>query len=57
MREPHAVGGKVGHQHLVDRLFRMIEKAKRAEKARTSVILKQPDEAVAKALNVAQAAI
>jgi hypothetical protein len=56
-RQPHASGGKVGHQHLVDRLFQHVEKAKRAEKARTSAILKQPDEAVAKALNVAQAAI
>lgn len=56
-RAEHARGGKVGHQHLVDRMFREVEKAKRAEKGRTSVLLHQPDEAVAKALNVAQAAI
>ena len=57
-REQHASGGAVkGHQHLVDRLFREVEKAKRAEKQHTSVILNQPDEAVAKALNVAQQAI
>ena len=54
----HARGGAVkGHQHLVDRLFREVEKAKRVEKQHTSAILKQPDEAVAKALNVAQRAI
>jgi hypothetical protein len=56
-RPAHAHGGKVGHQHLVDRMFREVEKAKRMEKGRTSVLLQQPDEAVAKALNVAQAAI
>jgi hypothetical protein len=53
----HARGGRVGHQHLVDRLFTHIEKAKKAEKSRTSVLLHQPDEHIAKALNVAQAAI
>jgi hypothetical protein len=56
-RPHHARGGKVGHQYLVDRLFRHVEKAKKAEKGRTSAILQQPDEMVAKALNVAQAAI
>jgi hypothetical protein len=57
-RSTHARGGKVsGHQHLVDRLFTHIEKAKKAEKSRTSVLLRQPDEHIAKALNVAQAAI
>ena len=56
---PFKRGGsvKAGHQHLVDRLMREVEKAKRAEKGRTSVLLRQPDEAIAKALNVAQAAI
>ena len=58
-RAGHARGGsiKAGHQHLVDRLMREVEKAKRAEKGRTSVLLQQPDETIAKALNVAQAAI
>ena len=56
-RSPHARGGKVGHQHLVDRLMRGVEQAKKAEQERTSAILHQPDEAVAKALNMAQAAI
>lgn len=53
----HARGGRVGHQHLVDRLFRHIERAKREEKAHTSSLLNQPDTAIAKALNVAQRAI
>ncbi len=59
-RQPHARGGKVkpsGHQHLVDRLMRAVETAKKAEQQRTSAILQQPDEHVAKALNVAQEAI
>jgi hypothetical protein len=51
-------GGAVsGHQHLVDRLFSEVEKARKAEKGRTSVLLRQPDEHIAKALNMAQAAI
>jgi hypothetical protein len=51
-------GGAVsGHQHLVDRLFSEVEKARKAEKGRTSVLLHQPDEHIAKALNMAQAAI
>ena len=54
----YASGGAVkGHQHLVDRLFAASERARREEKAHTSSILHQPDEAVAKALNIAQAAI
>ena len=59
-RQPHARGGKVkpsGHQHLVDRLMRAVETAKKAEQQRTSAILQQPDEHVARALNVAQEAI
>jgi hypothetical protein len=47
----------VGHQHLVNRLFRHVERAKREEKAHTAPLLEQPDSAVAKALNVAQASI
>ena len=56
-RPAHARGGKVGHQHLVDRLFRHVERAKREEKAHTSALLNQPDTAIAKALNAAQKAI
>jgi hypothetical protein len=50
-------GAVTGHQHLVDRLFAAHERAKREEKASTSGLLRQPDEAVAKALSIAQAAI
>ena len=53
----YARGGRAGHQHLVDRLFQHVERAKKAEKAHTSSLLQQPDSAIAKALNVAQAAI
>lgn len=53
----YARGGKVGYQHLVGRLMRAVEKARKAEQHRTSAILQQPDERVAKALNVAQEAI
>jgi hypothetical protein len=57
-REQHARGGKVGgHQHLVNRLMRGVDAAKKAEQTRTSVLLQQPDEMVAKALNTAHAAI
>jgi hypothetical protein len=54
-----ARGGKVqsGHQHLVDRLFRLGEQAKKTEKAHTEPLLNLPDETVAKALDVAQRAI
>jgi hypothetical protein len=38
-------------------LFTHVERAKKAEKGRTSVLLHQPDEHIAKALNAAQAAI
>jgi len=58
-RVPRKSGGKVqsGHQHLVDRLFRLGEQAKKAEKAHTEPLLNLPDETVAKALDVAQRAI
>jgi hypothetical protein len=56
-KAPYARGGRVGHQHLVDRLFRHVEQARREEKAHTSSLLNQPDTAIAKALNDAQKAI
>jgi hypothetical protein len=58
-RVPRKSGGKVqsGHQHLVDRLFRLGEQAKKTEKAHTEPLLDLPDETVAKALDVAQRAI
>jgi hypothetical protein len=49
-----ARGGKVGHQHLVDRLMRMAEQAKKASNASTEPLLNAPDEAVIKALDIAQ---
>jgi hypothetical protein len=58
-RLPRKSGGKVqtGHQHLVDRLFRLAETSKKAEKDRTKPLLNVPDEAVAHALEIAQKAI
>ena len=58
-RLPRKSGGKVqaGHQHLVDRLFRLVETSKKAEKDRTKSLLNVPDEAVAHALEIAQKAI
>jgi len=58
-RVPRKSGGKVqsGHQHLVDRLFRLGEQAKKTEKAHTEPLLNLPDETVARALDVAQRAI
>ena len=53
-RPGHARGGKVGHQHLVDRLMRMAEQAKKASNASTEPLLNAPDEAVIKALDIAQ---
>jgi hypothetical protein len=49
-----ARGGKVGHQHLVDRLMRLAEQAKKASNASTEPLLNAPDEAVIKALDIAQ---
>jgi len=56
-REGRARGGKVGHQHLVDRLMRLVESAKRAEKSGTESLLDANDNAVAKALHVANQSI
>ena len=53
-RSSHAKGGAVGHQHLVDRLMRMAEQAKKASNASTEPLLNAPDEAVIKALDIAQ---
>ena len=60
-QQAYARGGsvkpKMTHEQLVDRLMKMVEKAKRAEKKRTKPILNVPDNAVAAALKKAQAAI
>ena len=65
--QPHADGGRVGyksggavdadHERLVNRLMRMAEHAKKAANASTEPLLKAPDEAIVKALAVAQKAI
>ena len=46
-------GGKVGHQHLVDRLMRLAERAKKEVNKGTEPLLNANDTAVAKALAVA----
>ena len=54
-------GGKVSndaaHNHLVARLMSLAEKAKRGENATTKPLLNAPDEAIVKALGIANAAI
>lgn len=55
-----AKGGSVkrpSHEYLVNRLMRMVEKAKAEEKARTKPMLGVPDEIVANALAAAQRAL
>jgi hypothetical protein len=60
-QEPYARGGqvrrKMTHEELVQRLFRLVDEAKAAEKRRTKPILKVPDAAVAHALKMAYDAI
>jgi hypothetical protein len=58
-RSAHAKGGKVvnGHQHLVDRLMKLAEKAKKFNDKKTEQILDVPDETVIKALDIAQKSI
>ena len=58
-RKHRKSGGRIksGHQHLVDRLMRLAEKAKIAENDNTKGILNVPDDAVARALSIAKKAI
>ena len=57
-REARASGGKVtGHGHLVSRLMRLAEQAKKLTNEDTKPLLNVPDETVAKALSTAQNAI
>lgn len=54
----YAKGGTVkGHQHLVDRLMKLAEQAKKAEQKHTEPILNMPDDVVATALAKAKEAI
>lgn len=59
LRTTRASGGKLGasHDQLVNRLMKLAETAKKAENSKTEAILNVPDEAVVKALDVAQQAI
>ena len=48
---------RASHEELVNRLMKLAERAKKAENNQTEAILNVPDEAVAKALDVAKQAI
>jgi hypothetical protein len=52
-----ATGGRVGHEHLVNRLIRAADSAKRHANARTEPLLNAPDEHIVKALHIANEAI
>ena len=58
-RVQRASGGKVGKSigHLADRLMKMAKDAKKVSDKRTEPLLNAPDEAIVKALDVAQQAI
>ena len=51
------VSNDAAHDHLVARLMNLAEKAKRGENATTKPLLNAPDEAIVKALGIANAAI
>lgn len=55
---PHfASGGKVGHEHLVQRLMKLAEDAKKQTDKATAPLLQQSDNNIANALAIAQKAI
>lgn len=56
-REQRASGGKVGHAHLVSRLMKLAEHAKKSSNKATEPLLNASDDHVVKALDVAQRAI
>jgi len=56
-RLQRASGGKIGHDHLVDRLMNMAKAAKRATNKTTEPLLKSDDSAIAHALHIAQQAL
>lgn len=56
-RIERASGGKVGHQHLVERLMKLAEDAKKQTDKATEPLLKSDDSTIAHALAVAQKAI
>jgi len=51
---PRATGGKVDHEALVSRLINKWKKAKKATDETTKPLLKMPDAAIVKALDIAQ---
>jgi len=56
-RPNRASGGKVGHAHLVSRLMKLAEHAKKSSNKATEPLLNASDAHVVKALDVAQRAI
>ena len=56
-RPGRASGGKVGHAHLVSRLMKLAEHAKKSSNKATEPLLNASDDHVVKALDVAQRAI
>lgn len=57
IRPGRAHGGKVGHEHLVNRLMKACASAKKDEDGSTKALLDAPDEHIVKALDVAQRAL
>lgn len=57
IRPGRAHGGKVGHEHLVNRLMKACVSAKKDEDGSTKPLLDAPDEHIVKALDVAQRAL
>lgn len=57
IRPGRASGGKVGHEHLVNRLMKACASAKKDEDGSTKALLDAPDEHIVKALDVAQRAL
>ena len=53
-RPQRASGGRIAHEDEADRLVRAAETAKKKISSRTEVLLNQPDETIAKALQVAK---
>ena len=56
-RSSHARGGTVGYEHLVNRLMTRAKNAKREADKITEPLMKAPDEAIARALDISQEAI
>ena len=56
-RAQRASGGSVGHEHLVNRLMARAKNAKKEADKITEPLMRAPDAAIAKALDVAQEAI